>query len=57
MPKRGVYPFDQRISEYWGELKAWTEKNLVLARSIAFEGFSVSVYVRPQHASLTGNGP
>lgn len=57
MPRRGVYPFDQQISHYWGDLKEWTEKNLVLARSMAFEGFNVSVYVRPQQASLRSDGP
>ncbi len=53
MPKKGVYPFHQQISQYWSDLKEWTEKNLVLARSIAFEGFSVSVYVRPEQTSST----
>jgi hypothetical protein len=46
LPKK-VYPFDQQVTRYWSELKEWSEKNFVLARSVSFEGFKVSVYIRP----------
>jgi hypothetical protein len=47
LPKRKTYPFNQQILQYWNDLKEWSERNLVLARSVAFKGFDVTVYVRP----------
>jgi hypothetical protein len=57
LPKTGVYPFYQEISQYWDDLKAWADKNLFVAKTIQFDGFNVTVYVRPKPAILgTLNG-
>jgi hypothetical protein len=53
LPKTGVYPFYQKISQYWGNLKAWADKNLINARDVAFDGFTATVYVRPT-ATVSG---
>jgi hypothetical protein len=47
LPKEGVFPFYQKVSEYWSDLKDWADKNLIVARSMAFDSFTLTVYVRP----------
>jgi hypothetical protein len=47
LPKTGIYPFYKKVSEYWSDLKDWADKNLILARSIPFDSFTITVYVRP----------
>ncbi len=47
LPKKGIYPFYQRISEYWGDLKAWADDNMVVARVVPFSTFTATLYVRP----------
>jgi hypothetical protein len=57
LPKTGVYPFYQQIAQYWNDLKTWADQNLIIAKTIQFDGFSVTVYVRPKPAILgTLNG-
>jgi hypothetical protein len=53
LPKTGVYPFYQEISQYWNDLKAWADQNLVVAKTIQFDGFNVIVYARPT-ATISG---
>ena len=47
LPKKGIYPFYQRIAVYWDDLKSWADDNMVLVRSIPFSSFSATIYVRP----------
>ncbi len=46
-PKRGVYPFYERISQYWDLLKAWVDKNMIKTRTIALDDLTATIYVRP----------
>jgi len=56
MPKTGLYPFYQKVSEYWYDLKDWADKNLTVARSIPFDKFTITVYVRPSPKILNLSG-
>jgi hypothetical protein len=47
LPKTGVYPFYEKISQYWGDLKTWADKNLIVAKKEVLDAFSLTVYVRP----------
>ncbi len=47
LPKVGVYPFYRHIAEYWDDLKAWADVNMVAARVIHFSNFVATLYVRP----------
>jgi hypothetical protein len=59
-PQRaGVYPFTQRIAEYWPDLKAWAEKNMIRVRTEDFETFepyTAIIYVRPDVKVLDLSG-
>jgi hypothetical protein len=57
LPKAGLYPFYQKISEFWQDLKDWADKNLIVAQTVPFETFTVTVYVRPsvKVLNLSGN--
>jgi hypothetical protein len=44
--RRHLYPFYQHLAEYQDELKAWADKNMTLAQTVAFENFTATVYVR-----------
>jgi hypothetical protein len=47
LPKQGVYPFYKKIALYWGDLKAWADENMFVARTMAFDNFVATVYARP----------
>jgi hypothetical protein len=47
LPKVGVYPFYQHIAQYWNDLKAWADENMILIRAVSFDGFTAIVYARP----------
>jgi hypothetical protein len=47
LPKQGVYPFYHRISQYWSDLKARADENMLLSMTVPVEGFTAMVYVRP----------
>ena len=47
IPKVGSYPFYQLIAEYWNDLKAWADDNMVVARVIRFSDFTATLYLRP----------
>jgi hypothetical protein len=47
LPKTSVYPFAREIAKYWAELKTWAGANMILARTVSFDGFALSVYARP----------
>jgi hypothetical protein len=47
LPKVGTYPFYHHIAEYWEDLKAWADNNMVVARVVPFSTFTATVYVRP----------
>jgi hypothetical protein len=59
-PQRaGVYPFTQRIAEYWPDLKAWAEKNMIRVRTEEFETsepYTAIIYVRPDFKVLDLSG-
>ena len=46
-PKQGQFPFYQKIARYWDDLKDWADKNMVLARTVLFDRFTTTVYIRP----------
>jgi hypothetical protein len=39
-------PFYEHISHYWNDLKSWADKNMILAKTVPFDNFTVTVYVR-----------
>jgi hypothetical protein len=39
-------PFYEHISHYWNDLKSWADKNMILAKTVQFDNFTVTVYVR-----------
>jgi hypothetical protein len=45
--KAGVYPFYEHISQYWNDLKAWADIHMIVARTVPFDRFTATVYVRP----------
>jgi hypothetical protein len=47
LPKAGVYPFYHQAAQYWYDLQAWAEKNMIAIRSVRFDDFTATVYVRP----------
>jgi hypothetical protein len=46
LPKVGIYPFYQRIAEYWDDLKAWADDNMIVARIVPFSSFTATLYLR-----------
>jgi hypothetical protein len=44
LPKTGVYPFYERVARYWGDLKAWADENMIVARTVPFDSFTATVY-------------
>ncbi|HXM02080.1 MAG TPA: hypothetical protein VN939_05725 [Chthoniobacterales bacterium] len=44
--RQHLYPFYQRLALYRDDLKAWADKNMSLAKTVPFENFTVTVYVR-----------
>ena len=46
-----LLPFDQRLAHYRDDLKDWADKNMTLAKTVQFENFTASVYVRPTVAT------
>jgi hypothetical protein len=53
LPKKGIYPFYQKIAEYWNDLKTWADDNMLVARIIPFSSFTATLYVRPA-AKISG---
>jgi hypothetical protein len=53
LPENGVYPFYQHVAQYWNDLRAWSDKNMVVVRTVPFDGFTATVYVRPS-ATVSG---
>ncbi len=47
LPKVGIYPFYRHIAEYWDDLKAWADDNMIVARIVPFSNFTATLYVRP----------
>ena len=53
LPKVGIYPFYRRIAEYWDDLKAWADDNMIVARIVPFSSFTATLYLRPT-AKISG---
>jgi hypothetical protein len=53
LPKAGVYPFYQGVAQYWNDLKSWADKNMILLRTVQFDNFIATIYVRPS-ATVSG---
>jgi hypothetical protein len=51
-PKTGVDPFYEKISRYWDDLHAWSEKNMIMSRKITLGDMIATVYIRPNPAVL-----
>jgi hypothetical protein len=47
MQKRGIYPFYEKIRKYWNDLKSWSDENMLLVRTIPFDDYTATIYVRP----------
>jgi hypothetical protein len=45
--RKHLYTFYEGLAQYRDDLKAWADKNMVLAQTVAFENFTVTVYVSP----------
>jgi hypothetical protein len=56
LQKSGVYPFYQRIAEYWSDLKSWADKNMIAARTVPLHNFTATVYVRPTAKIIGASG-
>jgi hypothetical protein len=53
LPKAGIYPFYRHIAEYWDDLRAWAENNMIVARIVPFSSFTATLYIRPT-AKISG---
>jgi hypothetical protein len=53
MLQHHLFPFYERLAHYWNDLKAWADKNMILAQNVQFEKFTAMVYVHP--AGVTSN--
>jgi hypothetical protein len=53
LQKSGVYPFYQHTAQYWNDLKAWADENMILIKTVPFDGFTATLYARPS-ATLSG---
>jgi hypothetical protein len=53
LQKVGVYPFYEHLAQYWNDLKAWADENMILIRTIPFDSYTATVYSRPS-ATLSG---
>jgi len=51
--KVGLYPFYENIRKYWNDLKAWADENMYPARTVPFDNFTATIYVRPT-ATVSG---
>jgi hypothetical protein len=47
LQKSGGFPFDRDIAQYWDNLKAWADQEMILVKTIPFDSFTVTVYARP----------
>jgi hypothetical protein len=56
LPKTGIYPFYEKLTAYWSDLKDWADKNLIVARRVLFDTFTITVYVRPSAAIFNPSG-
>jgi hypothetical protein len=41
LPKTGIYPFYEKLTACWSDLKDWADGNLILARRILFDNFTL----------------
>jgi hypothetical protein len=53
LQKVGVYPFYEQLAQYWNDLKAWADQNMILIRTIPFDSYTATVYSRPS-ATISG---
>jgi len=53
LQKTGESPFYRDIAQYWGQLKAWADQEMILVRTVPFDSFTATVYARPS-ATLSG---
>ena len=51
--KTGIYPFYQSLAQYWNDLKAWADKNMIVFRTVPFDNFTATIYARPS-ATVSG---
>ena len=47
MPKRGVYPINESIRNYWDDLWEWSNSHLIPYKVFKFSFFKAYVFVRP----------
>jgi hypothetical protein len=47
LQKTGLYPFYRDVARYWGRLKAWADEEMILVKTVPFDGFTATVYARP----------
>ena len=47
MLRHHLLPFYERLAYYRDDLKAWADKNMLLAQTVPFENFTATVYVHP----------
>jgi hypothetical protein len=45
MLRHHLFPFYEHRAHYWNDLKAWADKNMILAQNVQFEKFTATVYV------------
>jgi hypothetical protein len=55
--RRHLWPFYPRLAEYRSDLKAWADKNMILAQTVPFENFVATVYVSPTGVASELAGP
>jgi hypothetical protein len=53
LPKTDDFPFYERISKYWNDLKTWADQNMIVARRVRLSDFTATVYTRPT-ATVSG---
>lgn len=57
LPKSGVDPFYESISQYWDDLHAWAEKNMIMSRKMTLGDMIATIYIRPnpEVVGVSGN--
>ncbi len=56
LPKSGVDPFYEGISQYWDDLHEWAEKNMIMSRQVTLGDMIATVYIRPNPEVLGISG-
>jgi hypothetical protein len=46
-----LFPFYENIAQYRDDLKTWADKNMILAKTVSFDNFAVTIYASERQRS------